>query len=141
MKKRRGKYHEAEQELYDAIMQRRSRGRHVSGKFITAKMQALVGPGAQDATFGPAWLYRFVRRWKLSWRRATKRKDNSTRLHRAQRFHQGLRKLLVDENQERGPRALHPKWGRFLPQHRFNWDEIPLAFIGGLSHTWHHRFP
>ena len=26
--------------------------------------------------------------------------------------------------------------GRFLPQHRFNWDEIPWAFIGGLSYTW-----
>ena len=63
-------------------------------------------------------------------------KGDRARLHRAQRFHQGLRKLLVDENQERGPRALHPKWGRLLPQHRFNWDEIPLAFIGGLSHTW-----
>ena len=76
--------------------------------------------------------------WSLSWRKATKQKQQVVefRLPRSQRFHQGLRKLLRDSEGQRGARELDPKWGRFLPQHRFNWDEIPWAFIGGLSHTW-----
>jgi hypothetical protein len=47
-----------------------------------------------------------------------------------------LRKFLVDKEQQRGARSLDARWGRVLLKHRFNWDEIPWAFIGGLSHTW-----
>jgi len=105
------------------------------------RMRSLVRASKPDsaAMFGQNWLYRFVRRWKLSWRKATKQKQQviEDRLPRIQRFHQGLRKLLLDADCQRGPhRELDPKWGRILPQHRFNWDEIPWAFIGGLSHTW-----
>ena len=102
-------------------------------------MRQLVRASAPTSKeiFGANWLYRFVRRWSLSWRKATKQKQQVVefRLPRIQRFHQGLRKLLRDSEGQRGARELDPKWGRFLP-HRFNWDEIPWAFIGGLSHTW-----
>jgi hypothetical protein len=135
-----GRYPQQEKMLFDDITARRKKGRKVSGWWISRRMRQLVGETASNSTikFGNNWLYRFVRRWGLSWRKTTKRKQQvvESRLARIQRFHQGLRKLVRDAEGKRGGRDLHPKWGRFLPQHRFNWDEIPWAFIGGLSYTW-----
>jgi transposase len=132
-----GKFSNAEQQLDNEITERRQRGLVVTGNWIQMRMRHIVG-NVDGHVFGSNWLYRFVRRWNLSWRRTTKRKQeaNANRLPRMQRFHQQLRKLLIDQEGERGLRFLHPQWGRFLPKHRFNWDEIPWAFIGGLSHTW-----
>jgi len=140
-KKGKGQYPKEEEALHAEIQERRKKARKVSGLWIRLRMRSLVSASRPNsrAVFGQNWLYRFVRRWHLSWRKTTKQKQQvmTHRLPRIQRFHQGLRKLLLDANRERGPsRALDPKWGRFLPQHRFNWDEIPWAFIGGLSHTW-----
>lgn len=145
------------------INERRKNSRKVSGWWMSMKMRELVqgaypdlfeptvvhhlSPSAspieqvrqtQPPTFGQNWLYRFIRRFDLSWRKTTKNKEKPTidRLPRIQRFHQGLRLLLLDADARRGSRQLDPKWGRFPPQYRFNWDEIPWAFIGGLSHTW-----
>jgi hypothetical protein len=135
-----GRYPDEEQKLAKEITDRRTNARKVSGWWISKRMKQLVRETTPTsiAVFGPNWLYRFVRRWNLSWRKATKKKQQAVklRLPRIQRFHQGLRKVLRDSEGQRGARELDPKWGRFLPQHRFNWDEIPWAFIGGLSHTW-----
>ena len=69
------------------------------------------------AIFGPNWLYRFVRRWGLSWRKATKQKQKviESRLARIERFHQGLRKLLRDSEGQRGARELDPSGGGSCP--------------------------
>ena len=138
--KAKGRYPHEEKKLSQEIAERRKKGRKVSGWWISKRMRQLVRASAPTSKeiFGANWLYRFVRRWSLSWRKATKQKQQVVefRLPRIQRFHQGLRKLLRDSEGQRGARELDPKWGRFLPQHRFNWDEIPWAFIGGLSHTW-----
>jgi len=140
LNKAKGRYPLEEKRLVDEITDRRKKGRKVSGWWIARRMRQIVRETApaSEVAFGNNWLYRFVRRWGLSWRKATKQKQKviESRLARIQRFHQGLRKLLRDAEGQRGARELDPKWGRFLPQHRFNWDEIPWAFIGGLSHTW-----
>jgi hypothetical protein len=139
-KKATGRYPLEEKELFGEVTARRKNGRKVSSWWISRRMRHLVRKTdpTSMAVFGNNWLYRFVRRWGLSWRKATKQKQKiiESRLERIKRFHQGLRKLLRDSEGQRGARELDPKWGRFLPQHRFNWDEIPWAFIGGLSHTW-----
>ena len=135
-----GRYALEEKKLFVEITGRRKKGYKVSGWWISRRMRLLVHETDPTSTalFGNNWLYRFVRRWGLSWRKATKQKAKviESRLERIQRFHQGLRKLLRDAAGQRGAREVHPKFGRFLPQHRFNWDEIPWAFIGGLSHSW-----
>ena len=74
-----GKYHDSEVTLMGEIKDRRRRGAVVTGRWIQMRMRQLVGNAAAEiATFGSCWLYRFVRRWNLSWRRTTKRKQRST---------------------------------------------------------------
>ena len=139
-KRLRGRFPEEEQELYLAFLEQRKKSRKVSGWWLSKKMKALVRRSqpqlAEEHKFAANWLYRFVRRFDITWRRTTKTKQKvvADRLPKVQRFHQGLRKLLLDQGNLRG--GASTKWGRFLPQHRFNWDEIPWAFIGGLSSTW-----
>ena len=68
------------------IKDRRRRGAVVTGRWIQMRMRQLVGNAAAEiATFGSCWLYRFVRRWNLSWRRTTKRKQE-VNLHRIPRI-------------------------------------------------------
>ena len=136
-----GRYPNEEAVLHAEIQERRKNARKVSSLWMRLRMRNLVRASQPNsmAVFGQNWMYRFVRRKRLSFRKATKKKQQLMveRLPRIQRFHQGLRKLLQDADRQRGShREVDPKWGRFLPQHRFNWDEIPWAFIGGLSHTW-----
>ena len=113
--KAKGRYPLEEKRLFDEITARRKKGRKVSGWWISKRMKKLVLEAAptSEAKFGNNWLYRFVRRWGLSWRKTTKRKQQvvESRLARIQRFHQGLRKLLRDAEGKRGGRDLHPKWG------------------------------
>jgi hypothetical protein len=156
-KKERGRFYKQEAELFKEIGLRRAKAQKVSGWWMRRFMRQLVKkafpalfqpqiapllapqPDREEGPiFGANWLYRFVRRFDLSWRK-TKKLKNCTpqdRLPRIQRFHQGLQRLLQDPDGLRGQRPLDQQWGRFPPKSRFNWDEIPWAFIGGLSGTW-----
>ena len=139
--KAKGRYPHEEKKLSQEIAERRKKGRKVSGWWISKRMRQLVRASAPTSKeiFGANWLYRFVRRWSLSWRKATKQKQQVVefRLPRIQRFHQGLRKILRDSEGQRGARELDPKWGRFLPQHSFNWDEILGIHRRALTHMGH----
>ena len=75
--KAKGRYPLEEKRLFDEITARRKKGRKVSGWWISKRMKKLVLEAAptSEAKFGNNWLYRFVRRWGLSWRKTTKRKQ------------------------------------------------------------------
>lgn len=126
--------------MYEEFLERRRNARQVTGWWLCLRMRQLVRASnpASEEKFCMNWLYRFVRRWDVTWRKTTKKKPKpiQERLPLIVRFHQSLVQLLQDPHGHRGDRPLDTKWGRFLPQYRWNFDEIPWAFIGGLSATW-----
>ena len=46
-----------------------------------------------------------------------------------QHFHRSLRKALKTKRGRNPTAKIHPKWGRWLPQNRYNVDQVPLPFI------------
>src|SRR4051812_5439320 len=122
-KKERGRFPKQEAALFQEISDRRAKSRKVSGWWMRMRMRQLVKaafpklfqptivfplPGSPPLeaalhaepgpVFGANWLYPFVRRFDLSWRKTKKLKNCTVqdRLPRIQRFHQGLQRLLQD---------------------------------------------
>ncbi len=68
----------------------------------------------------------------------TKSKSVTERLQTVTEFHQKLALLIASPRPTPavdGAFPLDPRWGRFLPTHRFNLDQVGLPFVGALGPT------
>ena len=82
------------------------------------------------------WLSNFVKRRKLKYRKRKSGKKVSANVH-LQKYLVFLEKLRFDYL---GPKdwdtTAHPLWGRFLPEHRYNMDQVPLPFVVNHDFTY-----
>ena len=76
------------------------------------------------------WFQRFKKRHNISFRQRSNKKKDSAYDGREtiQRFHRNLREA-VKSRRRRNNSALHPKYGRWLPENRHNIDQVPLRFV------------
>ena len=76
------------------------------------------------------WFQRFKKRHNIAFRRKSNKKKSSASDGREtiQRFHRNLRKALKTRR-SRNNAGLDGKHGHWLPQNRYNIDQVPLPFI------------
>ena len=114
---------------------RREKGCKVSKLWIKKKMKAKIemyyGEEAASKFKGSDnWFQRFKKRHNISFRRRSNKKKDSAYDGRetVQRFLRNLREA-VKSRRRRNNSALHPKYGRWLPENRYNIDQVPLPFV------------
>ena len=108
-------------------------------KKMKAKIETYYGEeGASKFKGSDNWFQRFKKRHNISLRRRSNKKKDSAYDGREtiQRFHRNLRKA-VKSKRRRNNSALHPKYGRWLPENRYNIDQVPLPFVIDQDKTYH----
>ena len=106
---------------------------------MKAKIEMYYGEEAASKFKGSDnWFQRFKKRHNISLRRRSNKKKDLAYDGREtiQRFHCNLRKA-VKSKRRRNNSALHPKYGRWLPEHRYNIDQVPLPFVIDQDKTYH----
>lgn len=83
------------------------------------------------------WFQHFKRRNNISLRRRTNKKQHSADAAREkfQEFHRNLRKA-VKSKRRRSNAVPDRKYGRWMPQQRFNVDQVPLPFVVEQDRTY-----
>ena len=78
------------------------------------------------------WFNAFLSRFRITLRKQTNTKAKSVEQRKAgiQQWHARLRRRI-----KRGT-DVHPKWGRWLPESRFNVDQVPLTLADGSRQTY-----
>ena len=119
----RPRFHIAEVETHQLYKLHRSQGRRVSGHWLTVQMKKQVKTIYGDfvhSTFRASrgWFNAFLSRFRITLRKQTNTKAKSVEQRKAgiQQWHARLRRRI-----KRGT-DVHPKWGRWLPENRFNVD-------------------
>ena len=114
---------------------RREKGCKVSKLCIRKKMKAKIetyyGKEAASKFKGSDnWFQRFKKSHNISFRRGSNKKKDSAYDGRGtiQIFHRNLREA-VKSRRRRNNSALHPKYGRWLLENRYNIDQVPLPFV------------
>ena len=85
------------------------------------------------------WFHRFRKRYKISLRNRTNKKQKSAGDCRStiQSFHRTLRRTLKTQRQRlHGKITTDAKWGRWLPSNRYNVDQVPLPFVVDQGKTY-----
>eukprot|EP00794_Sanderia_malayensis_P014570 gene14571-16073_t len=120
---------------------RRARGAKVSKLWLCKTMKSKITQiyGEDEAKSFKAsgkWFQRFKQRHKISLRRRTNKKKDSADEGRSviQDFHMNLRKAV--QSQRRRGACFDEKYGRWLPEKRFNVDQVPLPFVVGQDTTY-----
>ena len=95
--------------------------------------------GEKEATSFKAsgnWFQRFKQHHKISLRQRTNKKKDSADDGRSaiQAFHRNLRKAVHSKRRRGG--SFDEKYGRWLPENRFNVDQVPLPFVVGQDTTY-----
>ncbi len=146
------KYALAEQVVYDKIMSTRKEGGRVSGHTIRRWIRAEVKldherlkrmrliSSSIDFKASNRWLSRFTRSFNLSLRRKTNCKSVSIdkRLPKIKRFHARLKLRLQRRSNEPGEK-FDVCFGRWLPEHRFNVDQVPCPLECAVAQTYDKR--
>lgn len=121
---------------------RRAGGCKVSKLWLRKKMKAKIemcyGKEEADKFKGSKnWFQRFKKRHGISLRRTSNKKKDSADDGREtiQTFHLNLRKA-VKSKRRRTNSTLDAKYGRWLPQNRYNVDQVPLPFIVDQNKTY-----
>ena len=95
------------------------------------KVEACYGKeAAQKFKASENWFQRFKKRNNIAFRRRLNKKKNpaSDGKETVQRFHRNLRASLKTTRRRKNAR-LDCKYGRWLPQNRYNVDQVPLSFV------------
>jgi transposase-like protein len=141
------RYPAMEAKLIADIRRLSASGRHLSIRWLVTRARALFKAEYSDTQdvflASRSWRRRFARRHGLT-RLAvsnTKSKSVAERLPAVQQFHQRLALLISapppapSDDDDELPPLIDAHWGRFLPSHRFNLDQVGLPFIGALGPT------
>ena len=122
---------------------RRQQGIKVSKLWLCKKMKCKVEQlyGANKASSFKAsrnWFQRFKKRHQISlWNRTNKKNISSEDCRETiQMFHRSLRKSLKTSRQRNANAHVDPKWGRWLPENRYNVDQVPLPFVVNHGQTY-----
>eukprot|EP00794_Sanderia_malayensis_P021199 gene21199-23281_t len=114
---------------------RRAKGSKISKIWFRKKMKSKIEQcyGKKEADKFKAsnnWFQRFKRTHKIVLRHRTNKKKDSANDGRKtiQEFHRNLRKSL-QTTRRRNNSTLNPKYGRWLPENRYNIDQVPLPFV------------
>mmetsp|Transcript_35205 Transcript_35205/g.86357 ORF Transcript_35205/g.86357 Transcript_35205/m.86357 type:complete len:924 (-) Transcript_35205:243-3014(-) len=129
--KPRAHFPQLERKLQTIFLERRKRGARISRAWFQTRALLLfpeLYPERDKIKFKASrgWVRRFCKRMNITRRRRThtKKTDVSEKVPAVRRFHQGLVLMLSSH-----PR-LCPRFGRFLPENRYNLDQVPLPFTG-----------
>lgn len=129
-----GKFFEAERQLLNELKARRQRGRRCSPKWVSRRMMQIVreiytpdhvlNTVANDFEANTSWRERFYHRFRLTTRKRTNKKHLSmeARIEKWKEYHAKLRGFLKSGNQQ------DTKYGRYLPENRYNVDQVPCPF-------------
>ena len=135
------RYPAMESKLVADIKRLRARGRHLSIRWLVTRARAIFAAEYPDdeGVFLASrnWRRRFARRHKLTRLKVSNTKSTSVeeRLPLVREFHQKLALLISSPPPSQPDAVLDPRWGRFLPTHRFNLDQVGLPFVGALGPT------
>ncbi len=105
---------------------------------MKSKIEYCYGKEAADKfKASPNWFQRFKKRHGVSLRNRTNKKKDSADDGRLtiQSFHRDLRRALKT-TRRRGVAHLHPKYGRWIPEQRYNVYQVPLPFVVGQEKTY-----
>lgn len=100
-------------------------------KKMKAKIEMCYGKEAASKFKGSDnWFQRFKKRLNISFRRRSNKKKDSAYDGREtiQTFHRNLREA-VKSRRQRNNLTLHPKYGRWFSENRYNIDQVPLPFV------------
>ena len=116
----------------------RSKGRRISARWLKVQMKKQVKElytcnEAESACFRASrgWFTAFIRRYKIALRKKSNSKGQSVveRLPGIQQWHARLRHRL------RRGKQVSKKWGRWLPECRYNVDRVPFTLADGDKRT------
>lgn len=133
------KFPAMDEKLYEEYKKRRAEGRRCSANWFRFKAKMLVKSLYPGASFSASngWFMKFLRRHNLVLRKRTNKKRRSAKEREGDisNFHINLRVLLGSN----GGAVKDPKWGRFPPKNRYNFDQVPLPFVIDLDDTYEER--
>ncbi len=139
---RREKYPRAASLVVAEFKLRRSKGSRISKLWLCKKMKMQVEScygkeQAQNFKASSNWFQRFKKRYNITLRTRTNKKNDSAEKGREtiQKFHRELRKALKSTRRRR-KLQVDSKYGRWLPEHRYNVDQVPLPFVIGQEKTY-----
>lgn len=118
--------------------ERRKHGRKVTERWLVVSARQLAKKLYPKAEFHAShgWRVRFANRAGIAPRRKTNTKQHSVfeRLPLVRRFLLDLRAMLRENRVDTASQHT-PKWGRFPPHLRGNFDEVPLSFCMEMNTT------
>jgi len=137
------RYPEASKLLLVEFKLRRAAGNKVSKLWFKKKMKekiaACYGP-EEAAKFKGSnnWFQRFKKRHRIVLRRRTNKKKLCADDGREtiQKFHRDLRRSLRTSRRRNKSSTIDPKYGRWMPRHRYNVDQVPLPFVNEQDKTY-----
>ena len=135
------RYPAMEEKLVAEIRRYRSRGRHLSIRWLTTKARVLFAELYPDTTepflASRSWRRRFMRRHRLTRLKVTNTKSKSIdeRLPLAHDVHQKLALLVSNPPPRSLDAPMDAVHGRFLLHDRFNLDQVKLPFTSATDRT------
>lgn len=134
----RVRFPQLEAELMRRFKERRKHGRKVTERWLVVSARQLAKKLYPKAEFHAShgWRVRFANRAGIAPRRKTNTKQHSVfeRLPLVRRFLLDLRAMLRENRVDTASQHT-PKWGRFPPHLRGNFDEVPLSFCMEMNTT------
>ena len=125
----------AEEKTKEELLIARGKGAKVGDRWIRTRMRKYIrkfygNKKADSFRASPNWMFSFKKRHGISLRRKTNKKKQGSQemLPVIQAFHQQLRRDL-NSCRRRTNMVNHKKWGRWVPERRFNVDQVPLPFV------------
>ena len=139
-------FHEVEVDLYEKMRTMRKRGLKVSSKWIQINALKIFGELKtrdaakwRDVNFKASrgWASRFMKRKKIKFRKRKCGKEISAQecVPAIELFLTNIRFNFLLPRENDGADGRDPLWGRFLPERRYNMDQVPLPFVVGQDHT------
>ena len=135
-------YPEAARAVVAEFKLRRAQGSRISKLWLCKKMKMQVEccygkEAAQNFKASSNWFQRFKKRYNITLRKRTNKKRDSAEEGREtiQKFHRELRKALKSTRRRSNLQA-DATYGRWLPEQRYNVDQVPLPFVIGQEKTY-----